>query len=410
MAKAACAHVAAACAHVAAACALAAAACALAAGTALAQGDRLNELYVKHGGSKPNISGRVGYAFGQWEVSGLENAPGESVDGLVTSLEADMIFTGGNGPFDYRFRWRMRGQDRPNAIGDSGTFESGRFQTLRGHVRWQISENIKFRIGKLAVTPVTSTTEVDPIQNLPCACYTGDLADKGAMDFQWSLGDHMVGIAVSGETTSAMSTNGSAVRSIGRPRDVGGTPGAAGNMANSGNRSVTVFARFAVGGLVLAAKAVMAEGENDLRDAAGTVVVPPAEGDRVNDFTGKAVGTSAHLIISLGTAKLNLDLEHNSSDLAQGATQTITYNGISFNWGELHLGAGTGSAQLEFPGAPTAETTQSNLSGHYRIPVGVGGWAGPELQLQTIAQDDGAGTATVDEQITSIRWLMLISF
>ena len=53
---------------------------------------------------------------------------------------------------------------------------------------------------------------------------------------------------------------------------------------------------------------------------------------------------------------------------------------------------------------------QVNLSAHYRIPVGAGGWVGPELQTQTISQDDGAGTVSEDEQITSIRWLMLISF
>ena len=53
-----------------------------------------------------------------------------------------------------------------------------------------------------------------------------------------------------------------------------------------------------------------------------------------------------------------------------------------------------------------AEDTQTNIWAHYRIPMGKGGWVGPEIAMQTV-EDAGK---TEDEEITSIRWLMRVGF
>ena len=387
------------------------------AGSAFGQ-DKLDELYGKLGGSKPKISGSFGYAFGFWTITNIGNdANAEDVDGLVGMFESNLIFTGSNGPLDYRWRMRMRGRDRPDAFGDAGTLSDNKIQTLRGHVRWSPTKNLKIRIAKVAVTAVTSTTEVDPIQNLPCACFMADLFDKAQIDFQFTFGAHMVGFALAAETPGAMTTTG----------QVSGLA-AGGATADSNNSSITGFIKLNFGAFKISGKVVTASGDNfesvpaTIPDPIAcalsgvpleicTIQIPNPDPDAGTSTTENfsATGFTAHLAFSVGVGTAKFDIEQTDSDLSGGGTQTQLYTGASINLGGLNIGAGRGAREIEFGGV-TSEVTQTNLSIHYRIPMGKGGWVGPEVQLQTKEADTVGGALVADEEITTVRWLHRIAF
>ena len=370
------------------------------AGSAFAQ-DKLDELYGKHGGSKPKISGNAGYAFGFWTIENRGNVTSQDdLTGFVGMFEANMVFTGGNGPLDYRFRWRMRGRDRPEAFGDAGTLQAdnrssfgggssagfNKFQTLRGHVRWSPTKNLKIRIAKVAVTAVTSTTENDPIQNLPCACFMADLFDKVQIDFQFTMGPHMLGFALAGETPGSMTTTGEKV----------GNPGSTGKTAGNENQSLTGFIKLNFGGFKVSAKVVSASGQ-------------PYD-TSTNSNAGESfdsTGFTVHIAFPVGVGTAKFDVESATSDLANSDEESMLYTGFSISLGGLNIGVGVGTQELDLS---SEETTQTNIAVHYRFPMGKGGWVGPEIALQTREKTTAAGVALEDEDITSIRWLHRIGF
>ena len=130
---------------------------------------------------------------------------------------------------------------------------------------------------------------------------------------------------------------------------------------------------------------------NGASDAISKPYHPPELVARVRDQIG----------IPIGVGTIKVDVETATSDLAGGGEMEQTYTGVLFIAGGLRVGFGTGTRELS-GGGVAVEDTQTNITGHYRIPMGKGGWVGPEIQMQTV-EDDGS---TEDEEITSIRWLM----
>ncbi len=361
----------------------------VAAGSATAQDDMstedlVKELYGKHGGNKPKISGGAGYAFGHWTIENMGNKNrADDVAGLVMMLESNIVLTGGNGPLDYRWRMRFRGRDRPEAFGDAGIFAGGGLNTIRGHVRWKFSKSLSLRLAKPGVSSIYSGTENDPIQNLPCACYMADLADRGMLDLQYNAGALMAGVDLSGESPNSMSTTGMP----------GGLAGAGGT-AGINNGSTTLYGRLKFGKSLVQAKYVTASGDNDI------------DGDGTIDFGGAATGMGVYARLKFGAIGLNVDFESTSSDLdpvrnSGVDTQDMGNIGALLSFGGLRAAYNAGTKEVG-----TKEDTQTNLWVHYRIPMGKSGWVGPEYATVTTEK---AGKAD-DQTITSLRFLMRIGF
>lgn len=195
---------------------------------------------------------------------------------------------------------------------------------------------------------------------------------------------------------SAMQVNGLATDGPGKG---GGTKSAAdgGGAADSGTQLIGAYFRYKQGGFMFSGYLATASGDADT-DNNGTL-----------EFSGGSTAAQLHLIVPIGGGNLKFDLETVANDLEPALNGGVTeeeqtFTGVLLELGGLRAGFNQGVQEI---GA--AETTQTNLSAHYRIAITENFWVGPEYQLQTIEVPSGA-PGTDDEEITSLAFLLATKF
>ncbi|MCZ6559230.1 MAG: hypothetical protein O7A69_15870, partial [SAR324 cluster bacterium] len=294
-----------------------------------------------------------GWGFGNRTVTAPENdAAREDIQGFTIMVEANLFVEGGDEILDGRFHIRVRGNEQQSAEGDTDTFADDEAQTVRGQVRWHLGKNLRLRVAKAGGMRVSSITENDPVQSLPCACKIGSLSDEGFVDIELQVGAFNFSVAVSPSTPNSLTTDG-------LPH---GIPGGGGRDADNNNQATWFMVKAKFGKLELHVKTVDAAGDqNNDGD------------DNTFEFNGGASALTAHAIISIGAGILKLDYETGSSDLDAsvpangGATEEVTYIGVLLEWDGLYLGYGKGTSKVG-----NFEAAQTNLAVHYRYAVGNG--------------------------------------
>ena len=129
------------------------------------------------------------------------------------------------------------------------------------------------------------------------------------------------------------------------------------------------------------------------------------------NFSGSSMATQVHLILPIGIGSLKFDVETVSNDLdptltATGeSTEDQMFIGTLLQISGLRVGFNQGVQEIG-----SSEKTQSNLTAHYRFGITKGFWVGPEVQQQTIEVSGPSAAGLVDEEITSVAFLMSTRF
>lgn len=162
---------------------------ALASGTALAQ---------------PSLSGDATVSFGQYSKDIKTPDPdstatviplkkSSSGSGFISTAEANLVWTGEEGPFDYYVRLRLKAKNGP---GESG---GNPVDTSRIRLRWNLSPVFSISMGDLPGIGGTGTAGVN--QGADYAIGTGDngleAVEAGTMDFKYSTDMVTAGLAIS---------------------------------------------------------------------------------------------------------------------------------------------------------------------------------------------------------------------
>ena len=122
------------------------------------------------------------------------------------------------------------------------------------------------------------------------------------------------------------------------------------------------------------------------------------------------MATQVHLILPIGIGSLKFDVESVSNDLEPTLNGGLTeeeqmFIGALLQISGLRVGFNQGVQELG-----SSEKTQSNLTAHYRFGITKGFWVGPEIQKQTIEVSGPSAAGKVDEEITSVAFLMSTRF
>jgi hypothetical protein len=294
---------------------------------------------------------------------------------------------------------RFRGKDGAKSAGfPTNSLADSEPQTVRGFVKWMVTDAFSINIRKPGASAAASVAENDPVQNISYA-YTGDMSDRLQINFEFKTGAGLFGAMISNQTPTSQSTDGS---------------GSSGADADNENQNLEFYAKLKFGGIGLNVK---------MNQASGTEYCDASEADPLGDGSGTGgtctfgtAGTSydssgiqLHAIIPIGPGKIKADFESSASDV-QGAALgevTVVYIGVLASFGAINAGYASTVTEAVVDGV-TDGNTATILNVHYRIPQGKGAWTGPEFATKAVA-DDGANPGA-DVEITTIRWLQVINF
>ena len=362
------------------------------------------------------IRGTVGYGFGTYthvpakDVLDATEADDDDIEGLIFAVESNIFFTGKTGDVDYRLRFRLRGIDRPEADGDSNTFKDQELQTVRGHIRWKVSDMFSIRIANAGTGPVAMVTENDPIQNIPCIlCRNGEISDEPQIDFRLKFGALIVGAYLTAEAPTNLNTTGVLFDKDGDTQ----------HQKTGGSNAQTIGAYFKLKdpGFIISGFFITSSADNDRDDVAD----PPKGVDgKFDDFAGSASGLALQLVLPLGIAKLKFDFQDFTSDLAPVAKVATNVDSLGIAVSEQEVGYI--GVKVEIMGLYAAinigtetfggdEDVATVFAVHYRIPVGKGSWVGPELAMSTVERTRAnPNVSFADEEVQTLRFLMKTKF
>jgi hypothetical protein len=292
-----------------------------------------------------------------------------------------------------------------------------KLNTVRAFIQYQVTDAFYIRMQKPGASMVASGAENDPVQNLSYA-YTGDLSDVAQIVFGYKAGANTFGATLTGSTPTRQTTDGSATAS----KTTGIVSG--GKSADHENLNIELWGKLKFGAIGLNLKLNTASGTQyddsttaDPRCAAIKTAGGTCSFTDVSTGAGKgnsydSDGLQAHVSVPAGPASIKVDFETNTSDIRETDTlkgeYTFDYIGLLVSVAGLNVGFATETAEVTKT-TGTSGTTETHINVHYRIPTGKGGWVGPELSMKTTA-DDTPGSTISDNEITTIRWLMVVKF
>jgi len=334
-------------------------------------------------GGKWNGGAYAGFGQVNWD-KGTVAAPGSPSSGSSynTQIEANIIYSGKQGPMDYLFRMRARGTQGNTEVKDftEGTFNDGQLQTVRVRVGWNVSDAFRIEIGRLPSIGGVGYADLQFVRAPASFRHFNDnyaMWDSGAINLSFKVGGIKAGLAISADCQVACLA--------------GQTLPASSTTIDAGTSTITVVKS------TLASKnqsTMLPYVQADL----GAVKV----GFRYAASQGKAVGSYKEDDIDIATGgvtavdSFTVDETVKSTGMVLEAAYTTPGFGVAFEY--------TGTTYKPFPsdvGAKDFKNTQIALSATFA--------GGGLVQYSTSKDDDGlpaASTAGVDKTVMSAAYLM----
>lgn len=369
-------------------------------------------------------SGGAYAGFGQvsWDKGTTATAGSPSSGSAYnTQIEANLIYSGKQGPMDYYFRIRARGTTGDTVVKDfsEGTFNDGQLQTVRLRVGWNVTDAFRIEAGRLPSIGGVGFADQRPVRAPGGFRHFVDnyaMWDAGALNLSFKTGGIRVGLAISGDCQVACLAGQSL------PTSSTTVDGATGTITviktdfrSKGQSTMLPYVQATFGAAKVGFRYAASQGKavgsyrEDTITGAGVVT-------NVDNFTVDETVKSTGMVLeaAYNTPAFGVAVEYTGTTYKPFPSDVGAKDFKNTMIGLAATFAGGGLVQYSsskdddgLPAASTAGKDKTTISGSYLMDVGSGAQVGPEIAT---ASEKAQKTGSKEAKGTLVRLLMRTSF